>query len=532
MLSRSLRSKGRKLLSPSQRHKSIRHRPERRLGTRRLRKLPLSLLAAVIFALSLSLQLALFTWEPAQPSLPVSQLTALNKLVQQINQLLGQDEPTKQLAIQDLLDQEVQGAVQLLYLDRQVKQSQVSLPDLPPHQVFQPLDDSQILLTLPVGLDKVRGLLVVRQKVPPLPPPDWLAAMLLSGAIAVASIALVLWLKTSNTMGQIDLLCRQFLRYRRENETQEMEFPTTSRRPNELELRVAVLQDLWMKFQNVQMELTENVEALEQSKQQLENTIEDLRKAKQQEQRLIELGYAVAEFGHDIGNANGSIMSYSSLVLQQLDKPTLEPMEVARALVHIRKIELASKNVAGLTEDILEFARGKMQLNKTQHQVEDFITQLEVYLGFAEDMDIQYKYPKNIHARLEFDGRKISRVLINLVKNAWEKLREQEGGSITVMLHQERRNLLIRVRDNGAPIPTQVLPVIFHSFQTEGKEKGTGLGLAISKKMVEAHGGEIRAENLEAGGVQFEIWLPDAYQTTSTNSPAGSDETLPQAANY
>ena len=57
--------------------------------------------------------------------------------------------------------------------------------------------------------------------------------MLLSGA-CVASIALVLWLKTS-TMGQIDLLCRQFL-YRRENETQEMEFPTTSRRPNELEL--------------------------------------------------------------------------------------------------------------------------------------------------------------------------------------------------------------------------------------------------------------------------------------------------------
>ena len=156
MLSRSLRSKGRKLLSPSQRHKSIRHRPERRLGTRRLRKLPLSLLAAVIFALSLSLQLAFFTWEPAQPSLPVSQLTALNKLVQQINQLLGQDEPTKQLAIQDLLDQEVQGAVQLLYLDRQVKQSQVSLPDLPPHQVFQPLDDSQILLT-PVSYTHLRA---------------------------------------------------------------------------------------------------------------------------------------------------------------------------------------------------------------------------------------------------------------------------------------------------------------------------------------------------------------------------------------
>ena len=94
---------------PSQRHKSIRHRPERRLGTRRLRKLPLSLLAAVIFALSLSLQLALFTWEPAQPE-PASLSIDCTEQTRTADQsVVGDTKPTKQLAIQDLLDQEVQG---------------------------------------------------------------------------------------------------------------------------------------------------------------------------------------------------------------------------------------------------------------------------------------------------------------------------------------------------------------------------------------------------------------------------------------
>ena len=55
--------------------------------------------------------------------------------------------------------------------------------------------------------------------------------MLLSGAIAVASIALVLWLKTSNTMGQIDSYADNF-RYRRENETRKWSFqpPVTPQR--------------------------------------------------------------------------------------------------------------------------------------------------------------------------------------------------------------------------------------------------------------------------------------------------------------
>ena len=534
MKSRSLRVRGRKPTTLAERRKSQRSsRLERRLETRRLKKLPLALLAAIIFAFTLALQLAFFRWEPTPPSLPVPQLTALNQLVQQINQLLDQEEPIKQQAIQELLDQEVQGAVQLLYLDRQIKQSQVSLPDVPPHQVFQTLDDSQILLTLPVGLDKVRGLLVVRQKIPSPPPPDWLAAILLSGAISIAAIALVLWLKTSSTMGQIDLLCRQFVRYRRETETQEMEFPETRNRSTDLELRVAVLQDLWAKFQNMQSQLTENVEELEASKEQLEQTIEDLRKAKEQERRLVELGYAVAEFGHDIGNANGSIMTFASLVLQMLDKPTLSPLDVVRSLTYIRKIRLASSNIAGLTDDILEFARGKMQLNPTRLAAEEFQSQLEVYLGFADEIPIHYSLPAESSTELEFDNRKIARVLINLVKNAWEKLREQENGEIYIELRAEQNNLLIRVRDNGAPVPAHVLPVIFQSFQTEGKEKGTGLGLAISKKMVEAHGGSIRVENLAEAGVQFEIWLPNACIQNQGGSvdPAGM-VALPQAVNY
>jgi signal transduction histidine kinase len=535
---RSQRSYGRKPKRVAANQTPTRARLERRFETRRLKKLPLALLAAVTFAFTLALQLALFSWEPTPPSVPVQQLEDLNQLVEQVSHLLDQEEATKTEAIQELLDRQTQGAVQLLYLDRQVKQASGRATAPAPVQAFEQLSPSEFTLTLPVGLEKVRGLLVVRQAIPPNPPPDWLGAMLLSAAIATLGIALVLWLKTTSTMSQIDLLCRQFVRYRRETETEEMQFPETRERSTDLELRVAVLQDLWSKFQNMQSQLTDNVQELEESKQQLEQTIEDLRKAKEQERRLIELGYAVAEFGHDIGNANGTISTYATLMLRMLDKPTISTMDVMQSIIYLRKINIASANVADLTGDILEFARGHMQLNLSPHNPDEFQAHLEVVLGFAEDIPIDYHFPSAEQTTLLFDGRKITRVLINLVKNAWEKLQEEEAGEITIEIVARAPDLLIRVCDNGSPIPEQVLPVIFQSFQTEGKEKGTGLGLAISKKMIEAHGGSIRAENAKEG-VLFEMWLPNACHMLSERRldvpggrPLATAEALPRAVNW
>ena len=71
---------------------------------------------------------------------------------------------------------------------------------------------------------------------------------------------------------------------------------------------------------------------------------------------------------------------------------------------------------------------------------------------------------------------------------------------------QADRNLIIRVKDNGSGIPSEILPRIFErSYRGHTSRSGSesGLGLAITKSIVELHGGSIRAESGDTGAEFF-----------------------------
>jgi signal transduction histidine kinase len=69
--------------------------------------------------------------------------------------------------------------------------------------------------------------------------------------------------------------------------------------------------------------------------------------------------------------------------------------------------------------------------------------------------------------------------------------------------------LVITVRDNGTGIPQKVVDKIFQPFfTTKPTGKGTGLGLSLSYDIIQAHGGEIRAESKDGEGAEFIVTLP------------------------
>jgi signal transduction histidine kinase len=119
-------------------------------------------------------------------------------------------------------------------------------------------------------------------------------------------------------------------------------------------------------------------------------------------------------------------------------------------------------------------------------------------------------------------GEDLTRVLINLVKNAAEAL--PTGGRILISLHERRATagdsdwLVLTVEDNGPGIPKQALETIFASgytvpasgvpAKTAWPSTHRGLGLAITRSIVEAAGGRISAANRAQGGARFEIELP------------------------
>ena len=127
---------------------------------------------------------------------------------------------------------------------------------------------------------------------------------------------------------------------------------------------------------------------------------------------------------------------------------------------------------------------------------------------------------KNIF--IDADKTKVYQVISNLLRNAINFA--SKGGVITITTDiitkqahiddragengKEGQVVVVKIKDNGTGIAANILPKLFTKFATSSSE-GIGLGLYVSKKIVEAHGGRIWAENnLDGKGATFAFSLP------------------------
>ncbi|MCL3779777.1 HAMP domain-containing histidine kinase [Prolixibacteraceae bacterium JC049] len=105
------------------------------------------------------------------------------------------------------------------------------------------------------------------------------------------------------------------------------------------------------------------------------------------------------------------------------------------------------------------------------------------------------------------DPDQISRVFINLIKNAMQAIPNERDGKIILQIRSDKQWILISVIDNGIGIDEATKEKLFvPNFTT--KSSGTGLGLAISKNIIENFGGYIWCENNPTEGARFIIKLP------------------------
>ena len=120
------------------------------------------------------------------------------------------------------------------------------------------------------------------------------------------------------------------------------------------------------------------------------------------------------------------------------------------------------------------------------------------------------------------DRVQLQQVLMNLMLNAIEAMKDT-GGELTVTSQlREDRELLMAVRDTGVGLPAENPNQIFESFVTT-KPHGTGMGLAITRSIVESHAGRLWATANSGPGATFLFTLP---------SEVGEPDTSPQSRRW
>lgn len=102
----------------------------------------------------------------------------------------------------------------------------------------------------------------------------------------------------------------------------------------------------------------------------------------------------------------------------------------------------------------------------------------------------------------------LNQIWANLIDNALDAI--PESGRVEVLAKREKERVIVRVIDNGAGIPAEVLPRIFDPFfTTKPMGHGTGLGLDIVRRLVRHNDGEISVES-NPGRTEFRVSLPVA----------------------
>lgn len=170
-----------------------------------------------------------------------------------------------------------------------------------------------------------------------------------------------------------------------------------------------------------------------------------------------------------------------------------------------------------LVQALLDYARPP-HLERNPSNLRNLLEDVVALLTPRADLqrvEIQCDLPKD-PIMIDADVGQLRQVLVNLLLNALDAV--PDGGKVSVSVdytHLASRGspeagkteLAIRVADTGRGIPDELEPRIFEPFFSS-KETGTGLGLSISKRIVEDHGGTIRAANQPGGGAVFTVRLP------------------------
>lgn len=253
---------------------------------------------------------------------------------------------------------------------------------------------------------------------------------------------------------------------------------------------------------NLQFELLE-------SKIKLEQARDEAQRANQIKSLFL------ANMSHELRTPMHGIMGFLNIGLNNPERLSQE-----KAIRYFGHIKTCSQRLLLLINDLLDLAKleaGKMNIVASQSSLETIaescIAEQQARLTEANKKVIFLADSLSGDGR--FDPLKIGQVITNFLSNAIKFT--PDGENIDCLIaHSELDNkpaILFSMRDYGQGIPTGECELIFNDFiqsseTTIGASGGTGLGLAISKHIINAHCGQVWAENHPEGGAIFRFLIP------------------------
>lgn len=244
----------------------------------------------------------------------------------------------------------------------------------------------------------------------------------------------------------------------------------------------------------------------------------------------------LAMLAHELRNPLAPI---SSAVEMLALSPASSDSSVATACDIIRRQVHQLSRIVGDLLDVSRITRGIVPLQREPqdvcHLVSDAVEASRPLINARNHRLHITLHPDG--PRVSGDGARLTQVFTNLLHNAAKYT--NEGGDIWVDVdHPNQREVVVRVRDSGIGLSTELLPHIFDMFtqaerSIDRSQGGLGIGLTVVQSLVELHGGRVTAASDGVGtGSEFSVFLPVMEQQTRDEACTDSTSASPSLGRH
>jgi len=223
-----------------------------------------------------------------------------------------------------------------------------------------------------------------------------------------------------------------------------------------------------------------------------------------QAEKLAAMGHMLAGVAHELNNPLTAVLGVTELLRERagMDDSAKRQLE----LTHRQ-----ARRAARIVQNLLEFSQPASPQKKPVdlNSIVERTLQLHEHSLRRNCVAVDFRPQPDLPGAIG-DGNQLIQVLLNLVSNAEQAIREvRDTGRIQIRLAQSGGRVSVTVQDDGIGIKPDALPRLFDPFYTTKRPGGgTGLGLSICMSIAREHGGTIEAEALPAGGSAFTLYLP------------------------
>jgi len=229
-------------------------------------------------------------------------------------------------------------------------------------------------------------------------------------------------------------------------------------------------------------------------------SVEEIESELELSRRMAAIGRLTAGVGHEVKNPINAIVVHLELLKNKLGQ------DHAPAWRHLEVIDAEIHRLDRVVQTLVDFSRPvELQLRE-----QDLRTVVSDVLALAVDelTTQNVKLESRLSATpliVNVDADLLKQAVLNVTLNGAQAM--PEGGTLRVILEEERRMAVLRIADEGVGIPPEIREKIFDLYFTT-KSGGSGIGLAMTYRILQLHHGSVDVQSKVGRGTEFFLRIP------------------------